>query len=249
MEENYQRAHLDTGDIIDKGWELTKKHFWKFVLMTLLLWLVNDSANIVSYFSYASDVSAMGGTPALTEWMMVNASTPYTGGRWVMILILFLVTHYLTLAYCRMLNAAVDGEPVSIGTELKKSVRSYGLYLVCFIVYMLIVFLGTLCFVLPGIYLAIRFLFVPLIVANHPEVGFSEIFAHSWRITKGRFWKLFWIGIVSVGINLIGLICLGVGLLVSVSFTYLMYAYVYKLLSPFPPRKAEPVVEIVEREA
>ena len=105
-----------------------------------------------------------------------------------------------------------------------------------------------ICCILPGIYLAIRLMFTPMIAANHPEVAFSDAFSRSWQMTKGHFWILLWLGIVVIGINIVGLICCCVGLIVTSILSYMMYACVYKLLTPVDNSVSEEtaLVETVE---
>ena len=117
-----------------------------------------------------------------------------------------------------------------------------------YLVYSIIIVMGMICCILPGIYLAIRLMFTPMIAANHPEVAFSDAFSRSWQMTKGHFWILLWLGIVVIGINIVGLICCCVGLIVTSILSYMMYACVYKLLTPVDNSVSEEtaLVETVE---
>jgi uncharacterized membrane protein len=55
----------------------------------------------------------------------------------------------------------------------------------------------------------------------------------SWRMTKGNVWNLFFFGILLGLINILGFLCLIVGLFITVPLSMLATAFVYrKLLNP-----------------
>jgi len=141
-----------------------------------------------------------------------------------------------------MLHAAVYNERVDMTAEFKNARHTFLFYLGTWIVYLVIVTIGSFLCILPGIFLAVRFMFAPMIAINHPELTFSEAFTRSWQMTKGHFWKLLGLGILAVLINILGIICCCVGYLLTIVITYMMYGYAYKLLYPV---ELEPVVEAV----
>ena len=47
-----------------------------------------------------------------------------------------------------------------------------------------------LFFVLPGVYLYVRLLFVSLVMLEDESVGVGAAICKSWQITRGSFWKL-----------------------------------------------------------
>ena len=142
----------------------------------------------------------------------------------------------------RMLHAAVYNERVDMTAEFKNARHTYLYYLGVNIVYSLIVTIGCLFCVLPGIFLAVRLMFAPMIAINHPELTFSEAFTRSWQMTKGHFWKLIGLYLLVILLNILGIICCCVGYLLTIVITYMMYGYAYKLLYPVEP---EPVVEAI----
>ena len=93
----------------------------------------------------------------------------------------------------------------------------------------LIVGLGIILLIVPGIIFAIRYMFVPFIVIEKGLRPF-EALRESRRITNGHKWRLFLFSLVLVGINILGTLCLLIGLLVTVPVTMLATVYVYRLL-------------------
>jgi uncharacterized membrane protein len=53
----------------------------------------------------------------------------------------------------------------------------------------------------------------------------------SWRLTKGRALTVFLIGLLTIPIAIAGLICLGVGIIVSIMWIGLAFASLYYAVS------------------
>lgn len=103
-------------------------------------------------------------------------------------------------------------------------------YILATIVYALIVLVGFLLLILPGIYLAVRLQFYMYLVVEHENMGPIEALKKSMKMTEGIFWKLFGFGLVIGIINLIGFLLLGIGLLVTLPLSGIAYTYLYKKL-------------------
>lgn len=86
---------------------------------------------------------------------------------------------------------------------------------------------GFLLLIVPGIILAIRLQFGPYLVVDK-GAGPLESLKQSFALTKGFTVKLLLFGLVGFLINLAGMLCLFVGLLVSIPVTWLAAVYVYK---------------------
>jgi uncharacterized membrane protein len=100
----------------------------------------------------------------------------------------------------------------------------------------LVVFVGFILLIIPGIVWAIRYMFVQYIVMDR---GLTPLQAmrESSRITYGHKWPLFELAILLLLLNIVGLICLVVGLLVTVPVSWLAITHAYRTLS----EKAGPV--------
>jgi uncharacterized membrane protein len=103
-------------------------------------------------------------------------------------------------------------------------------YFLATLLYLLIVLVGLILLILPGIYLAVRLQFYRFIVVENKEIKATDALRESMRITQGRFWKIIGYTIIIVLINLVGLFALGVGLLVTVPFSIIAMAYLYRKL-------------------
>jgi len=63
------------------------------------------------------------------------------------------------------------------------------------------------------------------------SMGPIEALKISWHITDGSFWNLIAYWFVVLGINILGVLALGIGLLWSIPTTVLASAHIYRQLS------------------
>jgi uncharacterized membrane protein len=93
----------------------------------------------------------------------------------------------------------------------------------------IIVFFGFLLLVVPGIIAAVGLGFAPYLVIDRGR-GPIEALKESWRITKGHKVQLFLFGLALIGLNILGLLALVVGIVVSVPVTWLAVTHAYRKL-------------------
>ena len=108
---------------------------------------------------------------------------------------------------------------------------------------LLSVFGGMLLLIIPGIIFAVRLMFVTYIAAEK-QMAPMEALRESKRITKGYRWKIFGFLLVLGLINILGFLCLIVGVLYTAPLTAIATGLLYKKLSS--QTEAEPIVEVVE---
>lgn len=94
----------------------------------------------------------------------------------------------------------------------------------------IIVFIGTLLLIIPGIILSIKLQFYPYLIIDK-KMGPIEALKRSWEITKGVKWNLFLFGLLMALVNLAGFLALIVGLLVTIPTTILATIFVYRKLN------------------
>jgi uncharacterized membrane protein len=117
--------------------------------------------------------------------------------------------------------------------EWKTIFKEYALfwkYLAVSILQGLIVFVGILLLIIPGLIWSVRFAFAGIIVVDTksgPIVALKE----SYRITKGSFWKLWGFWLALIGVNIIGAVLVGIGLLFTIPLSTLALIHVYRKLS------------------
>ena len=83
----------------------------------------------------------------------------------------------------------------------------------------LVVFIGLLLLIIPGIYFAVSYLFAHFFVWYY-DVDPSEAIRLSRKTVSGNFGQILLLCLVLGGINLIGILAFGVGILLTLPFTY-----------------------------
>lgn len=103
-------------------------------------------------------------------------------------------------------------------------------YLGASILYGLIVIGGLIILVVPGIIWAIKYSYYSYAIVDK-DMGIMESLRESGKITMGHKGQLFWFKIVLFLVQLLGVIALGVGYLVSCPVSVLADGWVYKRLT------------------
>ncbi|HYM65046.1 MAG TPA: YciC family protein [Candidatus Sulfotelmatobacter sp.] len=104
-------------------------------------------------------------------------------------------------------------------------------YILASIIRGVILVVGFLLLIIPGIIFAIKLQYSEYLIVDKGYDAVDSI-KGSWEMTKGVKWNLFLFGLLLGLINILGFLCLLVGLLITVPLSMVANAYVYrKLLS------------------
>jgi hypothetical protein len=90
-----------------------------------------------------------------------------------------------------------------------------------------IVGVGFLFLIIPGIYLACKLIFVPFLIMDK-KVDPIQAVKLSFYLSKGYFWTIFGMAILSLFVLILGFICLFVGVFVSLVWIHSAFAVLYK---------------------
>ena len=102
-------------------------------------------------------------------------------------------------------------------------------YIAATMVYLLMVAIGLVFFIVPGIYLAVRFSFYGYFIVDE-HAGPIEALKKSSALTDGVRVELFLFFAMLIGINVVGTLALLVGLLVTMPLGALATAFVFRNL-------------------
>jgi uncharacterized membrane protein len=102
-------------------------------------------------------------------------------------------------------------------------------YLIMSILTTLIVVGGIILLIIPGIYFGLRLKFAAYLVIDKNLTAVDAV-KESWKMTKGNVWNLFFFGILLGLVNILGFLCLIVGLFITVPLSMLATAFVYRKL-------------------
>lgn len=118
--------------------------------------------------------------------------------------------------------------------DLIKSFRNYKItlhYILASILYAIIIVLGLIVFILPGIYLAIRLGFYKFLIIENENLKVVDSLKESMKMTDGHFWKILGFMAMLIIINVLGAIPFGLGLIVTIPVSIIASAVLYKKLA------------------
>ena len=146
----------------------------------------------------------------------------------IVMILCVLLEGLFVMGYLRNCLQTLEGEEPQF-SEYGKVSRLLLRYLAAWLLTSVMMMIGLALFILPGIYLVLRFQFVYASIVDE-DVGILTSFKRSWRMTKGHVLPLLVILLIQMLIITIGILALGIGIFVAVPLILLMYAQTYKKL-------------------
>lgn len=201
--------HFSIKEAISFGWNTFKSRPWFFVQAGIVLFLVNLGVNAIqSIVEYGAD-----------EFVLLNLVSAIVG-----IAVSMLISMGETAFFLR----AHDGVHSARLADLWHP-QGFWRFVGATFCAALIIVVGFILLIVPGVIAALALTFVSYVVI---EEGLSPIEAlkRSAALTKGSRWQLFVLGLALFGINILGLLALGVGLFVSIPVSFLAMVHVYRAL-------------------
>jgi len=121
---------------------------------------------------------------------------------------------------------AVRGERVEIKDVFAVFQRNYWNAVIANIVVAIIVGLGMVMLIVPGIIFACRLAFVPYLVVDR-KMDVMEALRVSWDMTRGHGWQIFFMGFLAIWIAIAGLVMFFVGIFISIMWISAAFAAMY----------------------
>lgn len=121
---------------------------------------------------------------------------------------------------------AIRGERIEIRDMFVVFQKNYWNAVIANIVVGVIVGLGMVMLLVPGIIFACRLAFVPFLVVDR-EMDVMDALRVSWDMTRGHGWQIFFMGLLAIPVAIGGLLCLGVGIIISVMWITAAFAAMY----------------------
>ncbi len=204
---------LPIGDCIKFGWETFKRRPWILIGAFALTVLISAIPGILTPH------------PEVVQGQPPPPPTPFAI---VMGLVSVVVNLFVGLGLTNFALRAHDNiDGVTIGDLWNPA--PFWRFLGAELLAALIIVAGFILLVIPGIIASLGLGFAPYIVIDRP-LGPVESLKESWRITKGNKWRIFLFGLALLGVNILGLLAVGIGVLVSVPITLLAVVHAYRFL-------------------
>ncbi len=229
---------LEIGDIVSRSWDLAVKHWPIFVLVAVInsfasgMGVKVDPANYLEALNVSDIATQMA---LLSEAIQVN---------YIAALIGFLLSIYIAFVALNFyVNAARIGKPYeSLSEVLKVDFNQLAIFFCVEVCYGIIVAIGTILFIIPGIWLAVRLWYAPLLAATQGAT-FGEAIKGSWQITRGHFWELFLMGLTMIGISILGVCACFVGVFFAEVIIEFMLVVSFFILKPEDTPEGESVLD------
>ena len=208
---------LSIGAVISEAWTLTKGAKWT-IHLALSLYMVVFIALIIGSGALLYTLDLMPENDTATFSSMV--------AQFITQIVLSLIT--LPLAAGLMiigLRRAVNA-PITATSIFGYFNKSVVLIFTMIIMYVLLM-LGFLCLVIPGIYLAVAYYMAMILVVEKDMSPWQALETSRKAITR-RWFTFFGLGFVIALINFIAAIPLGLGMIWSVPFSIIVYGIVYR---------------------
>jgi len=122
---------------------------------------------------------------------------------------------------------AVRGEKYDIQDMFAVFQKNYWNAVAANVVVSLIIGIGIVMLIVPGIIFAVRLAFVPYLVIDR-EMELTEALTRSWEMTKGYGGQIFLMGILAFFIAIGGLIILFFGVIISMIWIRTAFATMYQ---------------------
>lgn len=159
-------------------------------------------------------------------WMLLSVPSGWFGDD-----LLGIAYHVLVLGpvgfggMCAFLRAARGGTP-DVGDLFAAFRGDYWQAVLAGLLMSVLVAIGTVLLIVPGIIAAVRLAWVPYLVVDERLAAVEAIKA-SWERTRGYGLTIFVLWLIAIPIVLVGLLALGVGVIVSLMWIQTAAAVLY----------------------
>lgn len=192
---------FNIGGAIREGWELTKVNIGFLVVYQVILFF------LMWLFSNSQD-----------GWKL--ASIHFVG--WLIIALGKMGFYNSMLLLTRGLKPGFD--------QFYKNWRLLLSWIIASFIFSIFVVVGLIFFIVPGLYLWATLGFYPFFILDK-GLGPIESLKAAAEATKGNRWQILLLFLACVGLDLLGLLCFGVGILISTPVTLIALATVYEKIT------------------
>ena len=222
---------LDVGFCIGQAWKYTRANLGPLLLMGIVIWLIG--AVIGGGLTFIA--AAIDGPPTIApikEGSPYQIETPSGPMSIVAGLINQVISIFLGLGALRYAHILLSGEKPELSVIFSQGSKLFTTILAT-ILYGLMVVLGLLAFIVPGIYLALRFgLYQQAIVEKN--LGVIDSLKYSSQITRDNKLGLLGLYILAFFVVVAGFLALLVGLIWAIPTAWLSTTIAYRYLHSGP---------------
>jgi hypothetical protein len=203
------QKRFTNNEAISYGWEKAKANVGLFVISFLIFIGVALLGEVLD-----------GPDKELAEVFSLRAN--------VVGFIFALISMVMQIGLTKMTLKIHDNEKTDAG-ELFRNYAKLWDYFLASIIYGLIIFVGFLLLIVPGVIWSLKFRFYSYFIIDK-NMSPIEALKASAAITDGYKAQLFMLGILVGLINFLGLLCLGVGLFLTIPLSLMAFVFAFRRL-------------------
>lgn len=160
---------------------------------------------------------------AMTFIQVAIQCVPYLGGC-----VTFIIGGAIQVGIWRALLGAIDGRPPRVGMMFEGFDR-FGDAFLAYIVTTILVGLGLIFLIVPGIILAVMWVFTFPVLAEN-RFSFWEAMQRSAVLTEGYRWRIFLLCLACIPVALLGLVAFCIGIFVAIPVCMAAFGFAYRWL-------------------
>lgn len=140
--------------------------------------------------------------------------------------ILTFVQLFIGLGFIKTMLLLIDDKPVEVA-DLFNNFRGFFSYALAYFLYIIAVMIGLFLFIIPGIFILIRFQFYPYFILENGDSSFAAL-KKSFFLSQNLTLELLLYGIAVVALNFAGVLLFGIGFLFTYPLTTMATAVIFK---------------------
>jgi uncharacterized membrane protein len=193
------------GSAYGNGWRQLWKNFLELFLIGIIALIVGIPTGMGGWFEDIAVASAIFGVFGFFYGILINGPVDYG----------------VSFAYLK----AARKDKLEI-KDIFEAFKNYWNAVLANLLVLVIVVIGFVLLIIPGIVFACKLAFTPYLVVDR-RMAVIEAVKESWRMTGGHAWKVFLIGLLGIPIVIAGLLCFGVGVIISIMWITIAFASLY----------------------
>jgi hypothetical protein len=217
---------IDVMACVKRGFDLTVRNFGSILLVGVVYVAISIGVGVIVALVDRALGYGPGNSTSIHADFGAGFSTARESGSPLGVLIRNLVSIFLSLGATRIGLNLVSGREISVEMLFggsKKFLPAVG----ATILYMLMVCIGLVLLIVPGVYLAMRYgQYLTAMVDR--DLGVFESFSYSSTLTTNNRMNLFLLALMAILISLAGCLALCIGLLFAMPVIWLGWVVAYR---------------------
>lgn len=204
------KKHFSIKELLARGWRITIDNLWLLVGLQVALFALFLLASVLINFAFPADENASVFSQLMNS-LLGNIMGVFAG-----------------LGFTNYALRLSDYKSINFQDFFAKS-HLFLKYFIAELLYVICAAIGFLCLIIPGFIIITRFSLFGYFIVDK-ELGPIEALERSWKTVRGASWGVFGFLLVSFLVLLVGLLCLGAGLLIAFPTVTIATAFLYRTL-------------------